>query len=231
MMTVKEYAEDVQKTINYVMNLCKSLNINVSDENSDLSEDDIILLDSNLSVEDEENYDDEILDDDELEKDYKLEQTTNKSEIKMKRKVVIKKDDNSKYQKAKKEAYKNKEKLEKNKIDDSIVLYKEGMNVKDLADAIGTPVKDIIKKLFDLGVLTNINQTLDFTSAEIIAADYKKVLKKQEALAMAEGEDFSLALGKKGQNVKLASRLTKYKIDVKTPEQVKEMGISIKVGE
>lgn len=52
--------------------------------------------------------------------------------------------------------------------------------------------------------------------------------KKQEALAIADGEDFSLALGKKGSNVRLASRLTKFKIDVKTTEQVKEMGISIK---
>ena len=51
---------------------------------------------------------------------------------------------------------------------------------------------------------------------------------KQEALAIADGEDFSLALGKKGQNVKLASRLTKYKIDVKTTLQAEEMGISIK---
>lgn len=55
--------------------------------------------------------------------------------------------------------------------------------------------------------------------------------KKSEALAIASGEDFSLALGKKGQNVKLASRLTKFKIDVKTPEQASEMGISVKVGE
>lgn len=52
--------------------------------------------------------------------------------------------------------------------------------------------------------------------------------KKQEALAIADGEDFSLALGKKGSNVRLASRLTKYKIDVKTSEQVQEMGITIK---
>ena len=51
---------------------------------------------------------------------------------------------------------------------------------------------------------------------------------KQEALAIADGEDFSLALGKKGQNVRLASRLTRFKIDVKTTEQAKEMGISIK---
>ena len=50
---------------------------------------------------------------------------------------------------------------------------------------------------------------------------------KQEALAIADGEDFSLALGKKGQNVKLAARLTKCKIDVKTREQVQEEGINI----
>ena len=55
--------------------------------------------------------------------------------------------------------------------------------------------------------------------------------KKSEALAIADGDDFSLALGKKGQNVRLASRLTKYKIDVKNSEQVKEMGINIRAGE
>ena len=55
--------------------------------------------------------------------------------------------------------------------------------------------------------------------------------KKQEALAIADGEDFSLALGKKGLNVRLASKLTKYRIDVKTSEQAKEMGISIRVGD
>jgi len=55
--------------------------------------------------------------------------------------------------------------------------------------------------------------------------------KKQEALVIADGDDFSLALGKKGQNVRLASRLTKYRIDVKTSEQAKELGIHIKAGE
>lgn len=54
---------------------------------------------------------------------------------------------------------------------------------------------------------------------------------KNEALIVADGDDFSLALGKRGQNVKLASRLTKFKLDVKTSEQTKEMGINIRVGE
>lgn len=52
--------------------------------------------------------------------------------------------------------------------------------------------------------------------------------KKREALVIADGDNFSLAIGKKGLNAKLATRLTKYKIDIKTSEQAKEMGISIK---
>ena len=51
--------------------------------------------------------------------------------------------------------------------------------------------------------------------------------KKQEALVVVNDENLSLAIGKKGLNVKLASKLTHYKIDVKTFEQAKEMGINI----
>ena len=52
--------------------------------------------------------------------------------------------------------------------------------------------------------------------------------KKRDALVIADGDNFSLAIGRKGLNAKLATRLTKYKIDIKTSEQAKEMGISIK---
>lgn len=51
--------------------------------------------------------------------------------------------------------------------------------------------------------------------------------KNKEALAVVNDDNFSLAIGKRGLNVKLASRLTHYKIDVKTFEQAKEMGINI----
>ena len=47
---------------------------------------------------------------------------------------------------------------------------------------------------------------------------------KKEALAIVNDENLSLAIGKKGTNIKLASRLTKYKIEVKTLEQVNEEG-------
>ncbi len=52
--------------------------------------------------------------------------------------------------------------------------------------------------------------------------------KKQEALVVADGDNFSLAIGKKGSNAKLASRLTRYKIDIKTVEQARESGINFR---
>ena len=53
--------------------------------------------------------------------------------------------------------------------------------------------------------------------------------KAKEALVIVDQENLSLAIGKKGLNVKLASRLTKYKIDVKTEAQAKELGINLVV--
>ncbi len=47
---------------------------------------------------------------------------------------------------------------------------------------------------------------------------------KKEALAILDDSNFSLAIGKGGSNVKLASRLTKYKISVKTLNQINEEG-------
>lgn len=52
--------------------------------------------------------------------------------------------------------------------------------------------------------------------------------KKQESIVVAGDDDFSLAIGKKGQNARLASKLTHYKIDIKNTEQAKEMGINFK---
>lgn len=47
---------------------------------------------------------------------------------------------------------------------------------------------------------------------------------KREALAIVNDANLSLAIGKKGSNIKLASRMTKYKIEVKTLNQINEEG-------
>ena len=54
--------------------------------------------------------------------------------------------------------------------------------------------------------------------------------KKKEALVVADDDNLSLAIGKKGMNVKWAARLTHFKIDVETTKQAKEKGISIYEG-
>ena len=51
--------------------------------------------------------------------------------------------------------------------------------------------------------------------------------KKNEAIVVADKDNFSLAIGKHGINAKLASRLTKYKLDIKSVEDARELGIKV----
>ena len=198
MMSVLEYATDVNKTVEEILKLCKKLDINCSNEDDILSEDYIILLDNEISIdEDIEEFEEiieEILDDDELEKDLRINTIEDKSVVKMKKKdTPIKKDDNSKYLKAKKNIYKHKEKLTSNENDDdTVILYKNNMTVKELADELKISASELVKKLFDLGVLTTLNQSLDFSTAEVIALDYGKELKKEETRDIANFEEYEI---------------------------------------
>jgi len=49
-----------------------------------------------------------------------------------------------------------------------------------------------------------------------------KLKPKNKAVALVEEDQLSLAIGKEGQNVRLAAKLTGWKIDVKTPEEQEE---------
>ena len=194
MMSVKEYALDVNLDVSTVLKICKDLGINVSDADDMLNEDDIIMLDSFAPEESEEALEVEY-DDDELEKDYNLVENKDSSEIKMKKKKVIvkKEDNNSKYKQAKKEIYKHKEKLSSNNnVDDNAVFYKEGMTVSDLSKELDVPTSELLKKLFDLGVMTNMNQSLDFSVIELLVVDYGKTLKKEETRDITNFEEFEI---------------------------------------
>jgi len=80
----------------------------------------------------------------------------------------------------KKEMYKHKEKLQSNinTQDDTIVLYTEGMNVSEFANVLDKNVAEVIKKLMSLGKIMNLNATIDFETAEIVALDFGKTLKR-----------------------------------------------------
>jgi len=47
---------------------------------------------------------------------------------------------------------------------------------------------------------------------------------KNEALVIASDDDLSLAIGKAGSNIKLASKLTKYHLTIKSMTQINEEG-------
>lgn len=200
MMSLKEYAVDVDKSIEEIMSLCKKLDIKIRNEDDMLSEDDIILLDNELSSEETKEEkeeiieeEDEVLDDDALEKDLRIEAVQDKTTKKMKKQPVSKKKDNKEYLKAKKDLYKHKEKLKGNDTkNDKIILYKEGMTVKELAEALNESPATLIKKLFDLGAMANLNQALDFQTSELLVVDYGKELKKEETRDISNFEEFEI---------------------------------------
>lgn len=47
---------------------------------------------------------------------------------------------------------------------------------------------------------------------------------KREALVIVNEDNLSLAIGKKGSNIKLASKLTKYHLEIKTMEEINKVG-------
>lgn len=59
------------------------------------------------------------------------------------------------------------------------MITTETITVKDLSEKIGKPVAEIIKKLFNLGILATINQDIDYDTCSLIAADYDIELEYQ----------------------------------------------------
>ena len=84
MMSVSEYATDVDKSVKEILSICKKLNINVNSEHDMLDDDSIILLDNeiaNTNISDEET----LLDDSEdFEDSYEQELEEVKPSIKKK---------------------------------------------------------------------------------------------------------------------------------------------------
>ena len=192
MMSVLEYAEDVNKTVNEILKKCKELNINVTDEDSMLDEDAITELDNVIAQEEdneEDFYEDELIEEQEKE----IEEIVNNSKPKKainKTNKVNKKD----LAKKKKEMYKNKEKLISNAPveNKNVVIYKEGMTIGDLAKELGVSPSELVKKLFTLGILATVNNHVDFDNASLLVSDYEKELQVEQKIDESKFEDFEI---------------------------------------
>merc|ERR1712202_15178 len=71
----------------------------------------------------------------------------------------------------------------------SKITYQEGITVGELADKLNVESSGIVKKLFLLGIVANINQSLDQETLELIADDYGVEIEEE---VIIEEEDLSI---------------------------------------
>lgn len=117
-----------------------------------------------------------------------------------------------------------------------ISVYSENANVEAIGSCIGERGSRIEPIIHQLGgekidiVLYEKEPARFIENALSPAKDlhvYVTDEKEKEAIVVVNDENLSLAIGKKGLNVRLAARLTHYKLDIKTLEEANEMGIHI----
>lgn len=118
-----------------------------------------------------------------------------------------------------------------------IALYSENSNIDPIGAVIGPNgirLKNILSQLGNekIDIIKYDKDPVKFITNALSPAKEVQVLitdeKQKQALALATGDNLSLAIGKKGQNVKLASVLTRYKIEVKNSS---DMNINIGVSD
>ncbi len=193
----KRYASEQGYTVQEVLDKCKELGLKITKAGDILDDDSIIVLDNSMNLissdkdttHDDEEVLDEVVEDILSETNLIKEQHTVRKQKLNKRKEQ----DKNEYSTKKKAMYKSKTKLKTNEeTDDNVAIYKEGMTVSDFALALNVNLPDLIKKLMSLGLMLNQNQEIDFENAEIIALDYKKVLKKEETQDISNFEEYEI---------------------------------------
>ena len=198
MMSVKEYAESMNMSVAEVLKKCGELGIEVSNATDELTDDDVINLDyamNLISTEEDVTLEEEDIIDEAIENIMEtswiktINDTDKKQKLKKRSTIQNSKEE---YMNKRKQMYKNKDKLSTNAVDESVVLYKEGMTVGELAEALDVASSELIKKLIGLGLMVSVNQSIDFENAELIALEYKKTLKREETQDVANFEEYEI---------------------------------------
>lgn len=96
----------------------------------------------------------------------------------------------------------------------------------------GTRIQNVIREISNekIDVLRYDPDPTEFIKNALSPALVERVIildnDKLQALAIVQDQQFSLAIGRSGMNVRLANRLSGWNIDVKTVEQAQEMDLS-----
>lgn len=168
---IYEYAKEIDVKSKAIIDELKKNNIEVSNHMQALEENDIKILDKAFKKQDSAKKDQST-----------THANTNKSNNnKQNNKQNNKPNHQQKNQKNQKNKKQNNKKQHNQqqqqpkpevKETPSLITYEEGITVGELADKINKDASEIIKKLFLLGVVANINQALDTETVELICADY-----------------------------------------------------------
>ncbi|MEG1495673.1 MAG: transcription termination factor NusA [Bacilli bacterium] len=122
-------------------------------------------------------------------------------------------------------------------IRSKVAVYSENSSVDPIGACIGEKGSRIARIITELNgekldIIKYDNDPAVFIANALSPAKNLSVFitdpKKQESIVVADMDNFSLAIGKKGFNARLASRLTHYRIDIKNYEQAASCGINLR---
>ncbi|WP_049319081.1 translation initiation factor IF-2 [Mammaliicoccus sciuri] len=170
---IYEYAKEIDVKSKAIIDELKKNNIEVSNHMQALEENDIKILDKAFKKQDSAKKD-QTTTHANTNKSNNNKQNNNKQNNKQNNKP----NHQQKNQKNKKQNNKKQNNQQQQqpkpevKETPSLITYEEGITVGELADKINKDASEIIKKLFLLGVVANINQALDTETVELICADY-----------------------------------------------------------
>jgi N utilization substance protein A len=97
----------------------------------------------------------------------------------------------------------------------------------------GTRVKNIVRELHGekVDIIRWHEQVGEFIAAALSPAKIAEIrpsTESKQALVLVDDDQLSLAIGKKGQNVRLASKLTGWQLEIKTKVQLAAAGASLR---
>lgn len=204
---IYEYAKELNLKSKEIIDELKSMNVEVSNHMQALEEEQIKALDKkfkasqakdtnkqNTQNNHQKSNNKQNSNDKEKQQSKNNSKPTKKKEQNNKGKQENKNNKTNKNQKNNKNKKNNKNNKPQNEVAEtkempSKITYQEGITVGELAEKLNVESAGIIKKLFLLGIMANINQSLDEETLELIADDYGVEIEKE---VVVDEEDLSI---------------------------------------
>ena len=172
---IYEYAKELNVKSKEIIDELKKMDVEVSNHMQALEDDQIKMLNKKFKSSKNEENKKQNTQNNHQKQQNKKDNNQNKSNSKKKNNKNSK---NNKNNKNNNKGKNNKSAAEPKEMP-SKITYEEGITVGELADKLNIESSGIIKKLFLLGIVANINQSLDEETLELIADDYGVEIEKE----------------------------------------------------